>query len=413
MKGRPGSIAEAFFPQALEALREEAKRDNGVAKRLLEQITAVNESDLHPSLKDVLIDRMIREHRTIAGVGQLLLERIAAMDAQALEALREAKRGGELDKRLLQRLFLERIAAMDAQALEAFGEALREEAKKGIGAAQRGLEWIAAIEAGDLIAADKLTAINQMIGEYRTIAAAFEAIDQASFDPISLAEALAELREQLRLPGGPPPPTVGWQLSPAGFWKAWKAQAYLRRFFDFWRDDRLILGKHLMPAQALLVIEGEDQEPDAAVSFEFRDGRPEVTKVVVAAKPDGRGVRTADLRAFALDELSIDVVTRLGLRHFSRADPEDIRMADPERDYRHLGREVREARSTRRGALTQKELKEVARIYREHLQEFPSGKPTHAVERAFGYSARTAARRVQQARAAGLLPKTTPGKRKA
>jgi hypothetical protein len=168
-----------------------------------------------------------------------------------------------------------------------------------------------------------------------------------------------------------------------------------------------------MPVQPLLVIEGEEQEPDAAVSFEFRDGRPEVTKIIVAAKPDGRGVHTADLRAFALDELTIDVITRLGVRYFSAADPEDIRMADPQRDFRHLGREVREVRSARRGKVTRKELEEVARIYREHLQEFPNGKPTHAVKLARGYTERTAARRVQQARAAGLLPKTTPGKRKA
>ena len=36
-----------------------------------------------------------------------------------------------------------------------------------------------------------------------------------------------------------------------------------------------------------------------------------------------------------------------------------------------------------------------------------------AVEKILEYSRRTAARRVRQARAAGLLPPTTPGKRKA
>jgi hypothetical protein len=59
--------------------------------------------------------------------------------------------------------------------------------------------------------------------------------------------------------------------------------------------------------------------------------------------------------------------------------------------------------------VTRSELEGVARVYREHL----ATTPTQAVQLAGGYSERTAARRTQQARAAGLLPKTTPGKRKA
>jgi transposase-like protein len=52
---------------------------------------------------------------------------------------------------------------------------------------------------------------------------------------------------------------------------------------------------------------------------------------------------------------------------------------------------------------------DVADIYRQHIDD----RPTEAVSRAFGKSHRTAARWVQQAREAGLLPDTTPGKRKA
>ena len=62
-----------------------------------------------------------------------------------------------------------------------------------------------------------------------------------------------------------------------------------------------------------------------------------------------------------------------------------------------------------RGRVTRAELEGVARVYREHV----GATPTRAVQLAGGYSERTAARRVQQARAAGLLLKTTPGKRKA
>jgi hypothetical protein len=74
-----------------------------------------------------------------------------------------------------------------------------------------------------------------------------------------------------------------------------------------------------------------------------------------------------------------------------------------------LERDLYEARASRRGEVTHAELKEVASVYREHLD----ASPTRAVSLLLGYSERTAARRVQQARAAGLLPATTPGKRKA
>ncbi|WP_336922381.1 hypothetical protein [Aquipuribacter sp. SD81] len=54
------------------------------------------------------------------------------------------------------------------------------------------------------------------------------------------------------------------------------------------------------------------------------------------------------------------------------------------------------------------ELAEVARVYRANV----TGNPTAEVEREMHYTRRTAARRVQEARKAGLLPPTTPGKKK-
>jgi hypothetical protein len=71
---------------------------------------------------------------------------------------------------------------------------------------------------------------------------------------------------------------------------------------------------------------------------------------------------------------------------------------------------VYEARTSRRGSrITREDLEEVAQVYREHIDE----SPTQAVGIILGLTERAAARRGQQARAAGLLPKTTSGKRKA
>lgn len=66
-------------------------------------------------------------------------------------------------------------------------------------------------------------------------------------------------------------------------------------------------------------------------------------------------------------------------------------------------------RAPRRGT-TKAELEQVAKLYREHVE----GRPVESIRTLMGYgSDRTAARRVEQARAAGLLPSTTPGKKKA
>lgn len=54
-------------------------------------------------------------------------------------------------------------------------------------------------------------------------------------------------------------------------------------------------------------------------------------------------------------------------------------------------------------------LEQVAEVYRRNVDN----NPTQSIERAFGTSYRTAARYVERARAADLLPETTPGKRKA
>jgi hypothetical protein len=80
-----------------------------------------------------------------------------------------------------------------------------------------------------------------------------------------------------------------------------------------------------------------------------------------------------------------------------------------EEHTRRVQRAAYEARKARRGTVTRADLEQVAKVYRENL----AASPTRAVSLLLGYTERTAARRVQQARAAGLLPETTKGKRRA
>jgi hypothetical protein len=162
----------------------------------------------------------------------------------------------------------------------------------------------------------------------------------------------------------------------------------------------VMLGDSAVPPEALLTFEGTRGSPDVSMNFEIRDGRPECVGITVKAKPDGRGIRSADLALFNIDSLTIGVFAQLANFGVNASD---------EKQLWQTIRNVTEARTARRGAVTQAELEEVARVYRDHID----AAPTRAVETLLGYTERTAARRVQQARAAGLLPKTTPGKRQA
>jgi hypothetical protein len=174
------------------------------------------------------------------------------------------------------------------------------------------------------------------------------------------------------------------------------------------------LGDAAVPRRVRLTMEGANGAPDLKMLFELRDERPECIEVAVTTKPDGRGIAASDLQVLQrrLATLTAETFTRLAAKPFYR--PRDGKFAGsygslPEDRRQRLERDLYEARASRRGDLTRTELEEVASVYREHLD----ASPTRAVSLLLGYSERTAARRVQRAREAGLLPKTTPGKRKA
>lgn len=156
------------------------------------------------------------------------------------------------------------------------------------------------------------------------------------------------------------------------------------------------LGNAVVPREALMTFEGVDGSPDATMRFEVRDGRPECVEIIVRAKPDGRGIRSADVGLFNIDTITVNVFHDLGT----------IGVTD-ERAFIATRRALQEARSSRRGTVTPEELERVAKAYRENPDA-----PTRAVALLLGYTQRTAARRVKQAEEAGLLPVTTPGKKR-
>lgn len=168
------------------------------------------------------------------------------------------------------------------------------------------------------------------------------------------------------------------------------------------------LGKAFVPPAVTFEAEGDKGAPDVTARFEIRDGVPEVVDFRITAKPTGRAVRTSDLNGWQpLEGLALNAFRTVG--SVDRRDDEGrllgaIRPQD-DRDEWALRGNLESAMARRRTPSTA-ELEEVAKVYREAIR----GRPTEAVQVQLGYSRRTAARRVQQARAAGILPRTTRGK---
>jgi hypothetical protein len=196
---------------------------------------------------------------------------------------------------------------------------------------------------------------------------------------------------------------------------AWGGQVEVTALVGGRHGGYVLLGDAMVPRRLRLEMDGAKGAPDLKMLLELRDGRPECVEVTATAKPGGRGIAAKDLQVLQrrLATLTAELFAQLAAKPFYRQRDGQLAGAYgrlPADRRRRLERDLYEARASRRGKVTRAELEEVARVYREHL----AVGPTRAVYSLIPYdSERTAARRVQQARAAGLLPKTTPGKRKA
>lgn len=174
-------------------------------------------------------------------------------------------------------------------------------------------------------------------------------------------------------------------------------------------------GNYSYPDRLLLDARGHRGAPDVSVVIEMRDAVPEVVEFHLVAKPHGRGVRTADLNAWQpIEGLAINGLRQHARRTVQQPGEEPVWAGPPfgpatAEDFWRLDGSLREAQQTRTGP-SRAELEEVARVYTDAVH----AKPVEAVLDAMEYgSRRTAARRVQQARQAGLLPPTSQGRKNA
>lgn len=172
-------------------------------------------------------------------------------------------------------------------------------------------------------------------------------------------------------------------------------------------DESVQVGDRLVPPRIIVRFPGAANRPALKMIIEVRQGIPVYTEVALHARPDGPDVRRKDLD-LPLDEWLERIVAACSFR--AAGVDESGRwtaLVRPVDDPAALTN-VRRVRSGR-PHISLERLQKVAEIYRQHVDD----RPTKAVEVAFGCSHRTAARYVQQARESGLLPDTTPGKRKA
>jgi len=183
----------------------------------------------------------------------------------------------------------------------------------------------------------------------------------------------------------------------------------LTHSFTFWGDHGVAtweladveIGDRLVPQEIFVLIRGGKTQPDLEMKIEVREGIPQCVELVLRARPDGPEIRDKDLAVIRVSDWLEQIVARCSLVRSGSGWGKPV-------DDRTALADITRIRSGR-PRISREHLKKVAEVYRQHFDK----QPTTAVARVFGVKHRTAARYVQQARAAGHLPKTNPGKKKA
>lgn len=178
------------------------------------------------------------------------------------------------------------------------------------------------------------------------------------------------------------------------------------------KGPNVLLGGTYVSAAVEMVAVGKRGGPSVFARFEIRDGVPETVDFRITASPKGRAVRTIDLRGWtSLENVATNAFLMTARRVAYSDDGAPLGSAFPENDREFWATrgDIENARASRSGP-SDEELGAVAQTYTEAIND----NPTEAVQKSLGYhSRRTAARRVEQARARGFLPKTTRGKKAA
>ncbi|KZS80269.1 hypothetical protein B4U45_27885 [Mycobacterium persicum] len=181
-----------------------------------------------------------------------------------------------------------------------------------------------------------------------------------------------------------------------------------RAFYD--EGAMTTVGDRQVPQQIYVEVRGGTSEPDLGLKIEVRQGVPVYTELVLRARPDGPEIRDKDLSYVYLSDWLEEIVAACTWAQ-DQTGHWMVQTIGGEKGKGERAAAVANVRRVRTGRsrMSQEQLQKVAEVYREHIDT----RPTQAVAAAFGKSDRMAARYVDLARKAGLLPPTSPGKKKA
>jgi hypothetical protein len=168
-------------------------------------------------------------------------------------------------------------------------------------------------------------------------------------------------------------------------------------------SDQAMVGDRLVPRSIEVFAVGgaESTEPVLRLLITIVDGVPRCSLLSLERRENGRGIQGADLRAIRLDDWVEEVVAAASWHVRSVEDGQvHATASDDDQAIAAARRAVREMQRKGRRKMTPEHLAKVATVYRDHEK---TGKPTQAVEIAFGVPQRTAARWVHLAREEDLL----------
>lgn len=170
------------------------------------------------------------------------------------------------------------------------------------------------------------------------------------------------------------------------------------------------VGDRLLPPSITVTMPGDGVQPGLRMLLAVVDGIPQVREIHLEAPDGGRGVRSSDLREVRVEDFTEQFFALASKRIVTEGPAGTTSRAEgsPQRQ-REAERLISRARAAGRRTVTDDLLSRVADVYRANV----ATRPTEAVRQTFGVSYRTAAGYVQRARAGGMLPRTTAGKRKA
>lgn len=172
--------------------------------------------------------------------------------------------------------------------------------------------------------------------------------------------------------------------------------------------NRVPMGHSLVPEKfGCHLVDSPDKSPEVSIVWQVVDGSPVCREVCVRAVDTDHEVQRSGLAGVRIEDLLEDTIRMLLWTSDLRdtANPDDPVWPSGVAE-RLAVREVRQARATRKVKITDELLREVAKTYRENVEN----NPTQAVATRFAKEPRTARLYVKRAREKGFLGAAIKGR---